>query len=164
MSKFGQGNQKEKRSGTSTSRGRKTDSKRSVEILFNPQESLTNLVDNLAEQQAKSLEILTSSQLRKFFGEVKDLYRRWKMLEKTAGESNKLERYQEVIEPQLKMLRSKAYYAIRLGGQQQIPESFRDFIDKGIEKIKGPGDFEKFVKHFEAIVGFLYGLGRVKKS
>lgn len=121
--------------------------------FFDPGKPMSQLVDELAEKQADELQDVTSSQLRKFFGEVKDLYRR---LESRQS-------YAEVIEPQFKMLRSKAYYAVRSGGgQQRISRQFCGFISNGTQCVQNEEQFRLFVAHFEAVVGFLYGKGLVK--
>jgi hypothetical protein len=43
----------------------------SAQALFDPSKPRTELVDQLAEKQAEQLREVTSSQLRRFFGEVK---------------------------------------------------------------------------------------------
>lgn len=120
--------------------------------LFDPAKSEVELVDSLAEEQADRLgnTSINSAQLRRFFGEVKDLFRRLE-----AGRSYKAE-----IEPLFKMMRSKASYAWR-GGNNKIPKQFHDFIDNGVKKVSDEKEFRLFVKHFEAVVGFLYGKGKV---
>jgi CRISPR type III-A-associated protein Csm2 len=130
---------------------------------FEPTKPLAELVDALAETQANMMPsprdrgavTLKSSQLRRFFGEAKDLYNRWRQ-----GTD-----YASVIEPQFKMLRSKAQYAWRNGdrGQSKIPQEFLQFIDNGVSKVTNEDQFSKFILHFEAVVGFLYGTGKVGK-
>lgn len=125
--------------------------------LFDPAKPLDELVDALAEQQAALIpggrDGLQSSQLRRFFGDVKELYRR---LEQNSS-------YDQLIKPMFKMIRSKAAYAWRNGdrGASKIPREFYEFLDKGIAKVQNESDFRKFVQHFEAVVGFLYGTGKV---
>lgn len=122
--------------------------------LFDPSKSRTELVDTVAEQQANTLGQVNSSQLRRFFGEVKDLLKRL-----DAGRD-----YHKEIEPMFKMLRSKASYAWRNNQGGKIPREFHDFIDNGVKKVKDEEQFRLFVQHFEAVVGFLYGKGKVDKS
>ena len=127
--------------------------------LFDPSKPRWELVDPLAQKQAEMMpsgrDALKSSQLRRFFGEVKDLYRR---LETGID-------YKRSIEPMFKMLRSKASYAWRAGDrfQSKIPREFHDFIENGVAKVQDEEQFRAFVQHFEAVVGFLYGLGKVGK-
>ncbi len=125
--------------------------------LFDPAKPLAELVDTLAEKQAEAFGAgeLKSAQLRRFFGEAKNLYRQ---LESGTD-------YKTAIEPQFKMLRSKASYAWRNGASgRKIPRVFHDFIDHGVQKVNSEESFCKFIRHFEAVVGFLYGLGRVSND
>jgi len=115
-------------------------------------------VDTIAEKQAdlfpaEGRDQLNSSQLRRFFGEVKDLLKRL-----DAGRDYKTE-----IEPMFRMLRSKASYAWRNGANNKIPKVFHDFIENGVKKATDEQKFRLFVQHFEAVVGFLYGTGKVGK-
>lgn len=127
--------------------------------LFDPNKPLDQLVDKLAEEQANMMpegrDALKSSQLRRFFGDIKELYRRL----------NQKADYERDIAPMFKMMRSKAAYSWRNGdrGQSKIPREFHDFIDQGVAKVTNEEQFRKFVQHFEAVVGFLYGSGKVGK-
>lgn len=96
---------------------------------------------------------LTSTQLRRFFGEMKGLYQRWKNQQKSPEEFNR-------ILPLIKLLKSKVYYAY---GRKKIPKKFSEFLIGGIDQIKDSNDFEAFVLYFEAVVGFLYGKELVTK-
>jgi len=121
--------------------------------LFDPAKPRTELTDSLAEAQADRFPEgkLNSAQLRRFFGEVKDLLHRL-----DAGRD-----YKREIEPLFKMLRSKASYAWRNGQNSKIPREFYDFIDHGVKKVADEAQFRLFAQHFEAVVGFLYGKGKV---
>jgi len=116
------------------------------------------LVDSLAEKQANMIvegENLNSSQLRRFFGDIKSLY--WQ-LEQGVD-------YTTRIEPRFKMMRSKAAYAHRTGQspRSKISDAFYRFISEGVSRVRNQDDFRAFVQHFEAVVGFLYGSGKVGK-
>ncbi|NIR51595.1 type III-A CRISPR-associated protein Csm2 [candidate division KSB1 bacterium] len=89
---------------------------------------------------------LTSSQIRKFFNEVKHL--------QSLCEARGF----EWVEPLLKMLKAKTAYAAN-PNSQKIPKVFKKFIDDCIDNIHSPDDLEAFVKHFEAVVGYFYGEG-----
>lgn len=116
--------------------------------LFNPDKPKAELVNELAEKQADLIQDMTSAQLRKFFGEVKDLYRRL----------NQNQSWAEAIDPQFRMLRSKVYYAKhKVGRQNGVPQSFVQFVENGVKMAKTQEQFEAFVQHFEAVVGFWYG-------
>jgi len=123
--------------------------------------SPADLVDKVAEAWADAFgKDLGASQLRKFFGEVKDLYRR--LLHYPEAERG--ERYRAEIEPLVKMLRSKAYYAKhKAGGADTVPQQFVDYIEGAVRQIDGPETFARFVQHFEAVVGFWFGK-HAKKS
>lgn len=131
--------------------------------LFDPEASTTELVDRLAEQQAERLAI-NSAQLRRFFGEIKDLYRRYNALAASAADAPEQERiYHEQIEPMFKMIRSKVSYATRVGGQRKLPDEFAGFLSDAIAKVETADHFQRFVLHLEAVVGFMYGEGKVKQ-
>ncbi|HLC14928.1 MAG TPA: type III-A CRISPR-associated protein Csm2, partial [Thermodesulfovibrionia bacterium] len=89
---------------------------------------------------------LTSAQLRRFYGEFKQLQKKVD----TKG--------YEKVEPLIKMVKSKAYYSAN-PSSKKIPNAFRDFLKDNIDKIKDKQDFHAFMLHFEAVVGFFYGLG-----
>lgn len=134
-----------------------------VQVLFAPAKEDVELYDTLAEQQADQLEI-NSSQLRRFFGEIKDLYRQYNaLIANEATEAKKQEIYRQQIEPRFKMIRSKVAYATRPGGQARLPDEFAEFLKEGIRKVTDYRQFTRFVMHFEAVVGFMYGKGKVKQ-
>ncbi len=86
---------------------------------------------------------LKSSQLRKFYNEVR-------ALAKKAEGKEKFEK----IRPLVKMLKVKVNYQ---KGRKLVPVSFVDFISGCVDKIGDKDDFDAFVKHFEAVVGYYYG-------
>lgn len=92
---------------------------------------------------------IKSSQLRKFYADVKSLERTWE--------------YQDCsdaaflgILPQIKILKAKAAYA---QGRQVVPAAFTKWIGEHVDAISTPSDFKAFLLHFEAVVGFCYGEG-----
>ena len=108
------------------------------------------LLDADAEKQADSLrKNINSAQIRRFYGEIKDLSRR-----RDQG------RTWDELEPFLRMVKSKARYA---EGTNKIPREFSQFITSNIDKVKDERDFEAFVLYFEAVLGFAYGKGLVRK-
>lgn len=137
----------------------------SCQIFFDPNGEPKELYDTLAEKQARefSEKPLSSSQLRRYFGEIKDLYRQWES--RCAGHEGEPDfaknEYVTHIEPRFKMLRSKVFYAKKDKGK--IPLQFADFLTECIKKVSNEKDFRKFVLHFEAVVGFMYGLGYIGK-
>jgi CRISPR type III-A-associated protein Csm2 len=124
-------------------------------VFFDPARSEAELVDELAQRQARGIRRISVPELAKFYGEIKDLQR---VLQHAPG----AETWRQV-EPRLRLLRSKAFYANRRIGQGHgVPREFRDFIDRGVQSVHNDQDFIKFARHFEAVVGFLYGMGSVQ--
>jgi CRISPR-associated protein Csm2 len=99
-----------------------------------------------------------STQMRRFYGDVKELESR---VERDAAdifesaETQKLAKYLALI----RMLKSKAAYA---AGRETVSRAFESFIVKSVDQIKTPKDFRAFVLFFEAIVGYYYGAGGEK--
>jgi CRISPR-associated protein Csm2 len=88
---------------------------------------------------------LTTTQLRRFFGE-------FRQLEKKVNAVGF-----EKVKPLIKMVKSKALYAAN-PDKPKIPPSFASFLIENIDQIKEKRDFEAFMLHFEAVVGFFYGI------
>lgn len=110
------------------------------------------LLDADAETQAGQLhEEIGSAQLRRFFGEVKNLSLRMQQGRAWAE-----------LEPFIRMVKSKAMYA-KGRSNSPIPDEFRAFLTDNIDKVKDQRDFEAFALYFEAVVGYMYGKGLVKK-
>lgn len=108
------------------------------------------LLNQDAELQAGELHRkINSAQIRRFFGEVKNLSLR---LEQGRPWTQ--------VEPLFRMLRSKAAYA---RGTNKIPDEFSAFIADNVDRVKDQRDFMAFVLYFEAVLGFAYGKGLVKK-
>jgi CRISPR type III-A-associated protein Csm2 len=134
--------------------GRDRGRDRSSEVYFDPGRSVSELVDELAQRQARGIRRISGAELAKFYTEIKDMHR---LLVNGGPESWKQ------VEPRLRLLRSKAYYANRRIGQGHgVPREFRDFVDRGVQSVRSEEDFVKFARHFEAVVGFLYGMGSVQ--
>jgi CRISPR type III-A-associated protein Csm2 len=154
------------RGGGQGSRGRGSsshDSGGSVPVLFDPERAEKDLYGDLAETQAGYLSI-NSSQLRKFFGEAKELYRQFNALIASISSSDEKQQiYAERIEARFLMLRSKIAYAKRPNAQSRLDAGFANFMDQGIRKVRNQQDFVRFILHFEAVVGFMYGMEKVKK-
>jgi CRISPR type III-A-associated protein Csm2 len=130
---------------------------RSVKTYFDPTKPDRELFDTLAEKQAIDLPKVNPSQLHRFFGEIKDLYRQFNASTVGADDEFKKKVYQETIEPRFKMVRSKVAYATRPGQQSKLPREFADVLRIGIGKVNKHEDFTRFVMHLEAVVGFMFG-------
>ena len=97
---------------------------------------------------------LSSSQLRKFFGEFKRIKIKLDNLIKNNKHKDKKEIFKEVI-PQIMLQAAQVNYA---SGRQKVPEAFRKFIEDELNKIdeNSPESFYDFMVYFEAVVGYYY--------
>jgi len=114
---------------------------------------------NLLESDAKKIAdsffdskkdkpLLSSSQLRRFYNEVKSLENKIKIEKKDFL----------VVFPLIKMIKSKLEYASN-PQKRKIPKEFKDFLGNCIDKVEDYEDFKAFKLHFEAVVGYYYGRG-----
>ena len=87
-----------------------------------------------------------SSQLRKYYGEVKRLQN---LIEQEGWEKWQLE---------FKMLKAKAAYALRDRNRNSRSDLVK-FIQWGVKKAEDKEGFDYFAKYFEAALGFAYGFG-----
>ena len=94
---------------------------------------------------------LSSAQLRKFFNE-------FRQLEKKV----EIEGFNKV-KPLIKMVKSKAAYASNRSNSK-FTASFKKFLITNVDHIEGEKDFQAFMLHFEAVVGFFYGIEGVKNN
>ena len=94
---------------------------------------------------------LSSAQLRKFFNE-------FRQLEKKVG----IEGFDKV-KPLIKMVKSKAAYASNRSNSK-FTVSFKNFLNTNLDRIEKEKDFQAFMLHFEAVVGFFYGIEGVKND
>ncbi len=92
---------------------------------------------------------IRTSQLRKFYADVKNLERAWEY----QGRSDAA--FPGIL-PQIKILKAKAAYARQ---RKVVPPAFAEWMNKHVDAIAGPSDFAAFLLHFEAVVGFCYGEG-----
>ncbi|MDD6087824.1 MAG: type III-A CRISPR-associated protein Csm2 [Desulfovibrionaceae bacterium] len=92
---------------------------------------------------------IKASQLRKFYADVKGLELSWKYQQRTE------EAFVTIL-PQLKILKAKSRYAQARG---VVPPAFSSWIEEHVNAIRNTQDFEAFLLHFEAVVGFCYGEG-----
>lgn len=104
-----------------------------------------------AEQQTRygPKPTLTAHQLRRFYGDVKDMER------KVSTEPNSFSKHWPVFS----MLKAKAAYASN-PKNKKIPVEFRHFIEKCVDHVNGDEKaFKAFCLFFEAVVGYCYGKG-----
>jgi CRISPR type III-A-associated protein Csm2 len=108
---------------------------------------------------------LTSSQLRKFFGEFKRIKMKLDNLIKNNTDKDKTELFKSVI-PQIMLQAAQVNYA---AGRNKIPDSFRTFLLTHLDNLKedNPDSFYEFMTFFEAVVGYYYYIaqkGDMKKQ
>ncbi len=102
--------------------------------------------DQRNPRRTDSRNSLSASQLRRFFGE-------FRQLEKRINAQGF-----DQVKPLIKMVKSKASYAAN-PSNSKIPRAFKNFLISNINEINSKKDFEAFMLHFEAVVGFYYGMG-----
>lgn len=161
-SQSGGGGVKSRSSGTPAGGGAETFSSRTT-VYYSPDQSQRDLLDSLAEKQAEVLEV-NSAQLRRFFGHIKELYRRYQSQAATCPDAaGRKEIFERSIEPLFRMVRSKVAYARRQKKQSVLSNSFADFLETSIQRVPlgDPAAFETYVLHLEAVVGFMYGNKKV---
>lgn len=94
---------------------------------------------------------LSSAQLRRFFSEFRQLEKKVKV--KDFNE----------VKPLIKMVKSKASYSAN-PSNPKIPATFKNFLINNVDQIDTRKEFEAFMLHFEAVVGFFYGIEGVGKN
>lgn len=92
---------------------------------------------------------IKNSQLRKFFNEFKSLERQLDQQQGDVEESFKS------VKPLVKMANAKVVYA---QARKVVPQAFVDWLQKHVQAIDSARDFKAFLLHFEAVVGFCYGI------
>ncbi|MDY6822378.1 MAG: type III-A CRISPR-associated protein Csm2 [Thermodesulfobacteriota bacterium] len=112
-------------------------------------------------EKNKKKEWLSTAQLRKFFGEFRQLQK--KINNNVAIEADETKGFLKV-KPLIKMIKSKAVYAANPKKSGSIPPAFKTFIIENIDIIDEKNDFDAFMLHFEAVVGFFYGIEGVKNN
>ncbi len=98
---------------------------------------------------------VSSAQLRRFYGDFKGLEKKLEF--KTRTEKDKDIAFQSIL-PLVKMVKSKVAYASN-PSNPKIPRDFKSWMTQHVDCIETVHDFEAFMLHFEAVVGFCYGLG-----
>jgi len=98
-----------------------------------------------AENAVNRYSGLSTSQLRNFYNEVKNIE---KKVKRNISENYVLTR--------IKLLKAKVRYN-RGRNQNALNRNFADDIEYYIDKVKNLKDFKAFCILFEALVGFFYG-------
>lgn len=106
-----------------------------------------------SDNKVDSYQSITSAQLRKFYNEFKGLEKR---LDFAANNLSEDEAAFKGVLPLVKMVKSKVAYA---SGSKKVPTSFARWLEQHVDSIGTAREFRAFLLHFEAVVGFCYGLG-----
>jgi CRISPR-associated protein Csm2 len=104
-------------------------------------------VDEEAKSRAETFASMKSTQMRRFYDDVKAIERKI-MLE---GDEGKRKEAFEAEHAMIVMLKPKAVYAQKRG---TAPAKFTQFIFDNVDSIRDLRDFEAFVRHFEAVVAY----------
>ncbi len=138
-----------------------------MSIYFDDQGNIRKeLLGEESEKAAKSLVVLrhdgkrddrgsiNSAQLRRFYGDLKGLE---KKLEFKKNDTSQTDPFLAIL-PLVKMVKSKVAYASN-PKNPKVPPAFADWLKKHVDAIETERDFNAFMLHFEAVVGFCYGQG-----
>ncbi len=119
------------------------------ELLNEEARQAANQFVRIQGGRANERDSIKNSQLRRFFNEFKSLERK---LDQTQGDQE--EAFQS-IKPLVKMANAKVVYA---HARKVVPDAFVAWLQKNVQAIDTARDFKAFLLHFEAVVGFCYGL------
>jgi CRISPR-associated protein Csm2 len=94
-------------------------------------------------------ENVKNSQLRRFFGEFKGLKNKFDQ-QQGSRDDNFL-----AVKPLVKMVNAKVAYAEARG---VVTVAFKNWLQRNVGLIESAKDFDAFLLHFEAVIGFCYEL------
>ncbi|MGD0459640.1 MAG: type III-A CRISPR-associated protein Csm2 [Terriglobia bacterium] len=107
-------------------------------------EYVTDLAENIATELGQARPRMTMHQLRAFYGHVK-------------RQENALKNHRPFKEVLVEISKLKPIASER-ASKEKIPDYFRDFIDRNVDKSKDEDAFLKgFVEHFQAVVAYCAG-------
>ena len=101
-----------------------------------------------AKKILENIQYTASSQIRKYYDEV----RRYKI--KIEQSKEKIQEFDKLL-PYIKMLRAKVMYA---KGRKVVTDEFVHFINKNLSLLNSKEDLQKFLifsRYFEAVLGFM---------
>lgn len=120
---------------------------------FEDKELLGEKAEHIAEIiTGKQKKMLSSSQLRNFYAEVKAIER---LLRSGNAASGFMNPAWETLYPRIKLIKAKALY--NKHRRSGIPEEYSYFLQKCVDKINfddGEKTFQRFCRLFEAVVGY----------
>lgn len=101
---------------------------------------------------------LESAQLRRFYGDVLSLRRRFEIRSAGAPLSERPSIFADIL-PEFRLLRAKVFYANKRS-EKILPKVMKDFIQRHVDAVKSWQDFLAFCRHFEAVVAFHYAFSK----
>lgn len=104
------------------------------------EEFVTTMASDVAKSFGTERVKLKNHQLRRFYGHAKAAENRLRM----TGDW-------DCVNLDVKKLSS---FAAEAKGKDKVPDSFYKFIDLNIKQIKKQNDFQAFMEHFQAVVGY----------
>ncbi|MGQ9634952.1 MAG: type III-A CRISPR-associated protein Csm2 [Bryobacteraceae bacterium] len=116
------------------------------------------LLDEEAMQVGKLLARsgLRSAQLRRFYGDVLALRRRFESASAGTPIEERESVFQEIL-PEFRLLKAKAFYANK---RKILPMEMKNFLERHVRAVKTWEDFHAFCRHFEAVVAFHYAFAK----
>lgn len=123
-----------------------------------------DLLDGIARGFGKQFarqDRVSNAQLRRFYGDVKELQKEIGADAEAARELQAGPRQEagpafRRYEARIRMLKSKVAYA---AGRRTIPAEFEQFVSKCIDQVDSLPAFEAYITFFESVVGYFYGFG-----
>lgn len=118
------------------------------------------LLDQEAMQVGEALARaeLESAQLRRFYGDVLSLRRRFEIRSAGVPLNQRADIFADIL-PEFRLLRAKAFYANKRS-KKILPDEMKNFIQRHVDAVKTWQDFLAFCRHFEAVVAFHYAFSR----
>jgi CRISPR type III-A-associated protein Csm2 len=123
-----------------------------------------DLLDGVATSFGKQFatkDRVSNAQLRRFYGDVKELQKDIRAdaeaaQEIQAGPGREAGPAFHRYEARVRMLKSKVAYA---AGRRTIPVAFQRFVSACIDQVDSLPAFDAYVTFFETVVGYFYGFG-----
>lgn len=99
---------------------------------------------------------LRRAQLRRFYGDVLVLRRRFEIASAGTPIEERESVFQEIL-PEFRLLKAKAFYANK---RKILPIEMKNFLERHVRAVKTWEDFHAFCRHFEAVVAFHYAFAK----
>lgn len=123
---------------------------------WDTQDGKKHLSKKLFEEASKDINSwgnLSTSQLRKYYGEIKSLENR--LINLSEGKKDKMQEIWKDIHPMFIMVKAKISYD-KARKDAGVTDGFKTYMENCINSVKDHEDFGAFTKYFEACVGYFY--------